>query len=189
VADVYDLATARFNAYAGMDAPELPEDSLSAIQVRLHRWQVQNFGWQPSWTMVLGITEEVSELVDAPDADKLTDAVGDIMVFSTQLCTDSRLDFGTLLRNTEGVLEKCGPLRGLNSTVGWLSHVALKTSQRVRGFDDPVKGHCAYAQHLQRLLINVRQFSQIDIERAYVDVAEHVMKRDWRQDPSGRSAT
>jgi hypothetical protein len=49
-----ESATHSFEEYAGMKAPELPANSLSALQVRHHRWETLNFGWQPSWTSSMG---------------------------------------------------------------------------------------------------------------------------------------
>lgn len=54
-----------FNQYAAMDAPELPENPVSALQVRLYRWQQRNFGIAGAEQLALGINEEVGELAEA----------------------------------------------------------------------------------------------------------------------------
>lgn len=112
-----------FDSYAGMDKPELPEDAtkhnLSKLQVRIHRWQANNFAESDPF---LGIVEEVGELSHAilknkqrirgfDDQDKFLneagDAIADMTVFAMQLCTKYRLDFGVLLQETiEEVLKR-----------------------------------------------------------------------------------
>lgn len=109
-----------FHRYAGMGAPELPVDELgsfnvSALQVKLARWQNHNFGFQPAERQMLGVMEEVGELShailknqqgirgmddQAAFKDAAGDAIADTVVYLIQLCTSLRLDFGTLLRET-----------------------------------------------------------------------------------------
>ena len=126
----YDRATAAFSQYAAMDGPELPKDEMSAIQVKLARWRVENFGLNSTNQNSLGTLEEFGEaaeemvlLLAAGAAAgrmasvilkheqgirglkgrevaraKLADAIVDLLIFTTQLCTEWRLDFGTLYR-------------------------------------------------------------------------------------------
>ena len=110
-----------FSKYAGMDAPDLPDDASSAIQVALVRWQQKNFGGASLFQMLAGVTEEVGELAHAilkhdqkirgfDDEGKFReaagDAVADTVVYLTQLCTLLRLDFGTLVAETAGEVMK-----------------------------------------------------------------------------------
>lgn len=61
------VAAAReaFNAYAGMDTPEFPEDAMARLQVELHRWQVREFDDGNSTVDVLGSNEEAGEAAEA----------------------------------------------------------------------------------------------------------------------------
>lgn len=61
----FELSRASFESYAAMDGETLPEDALSAIQVRFARWEVGNFGYQPTSTNVLGCSEEMGEMTTA----------------------------------------------------------------------------------------------------------------------------
>lgn len=54
-----------FDKYAAMDAPELPENPISALQVKLVRWQTINFGVGSAELVTLGINEEIGELAEA----------------------------------------------------------------------------------------------------------------------------
>lgn len=108
-------ARAAFNTYAAMDAPKLPPDSQSSLQVQLVRWQQENFGGASLFQMLAGVSEEVGELAHAilkhdqkirgfDNEEKFReaagDAVADTVVYLTQLCTLLRLDFGTLVTET-----------------------------------------------------------------------------------------
>ena len=110
-----EKARAAFGEYAAMDAPKLPEDSQSSLQVQLCRWQVQNFGTSNLFQQLAGVTEEVGELAHAvlkhdqkirgfDNEEKFReaagDAVADAVVYLNQLCTLLRLDFGTLVSET-----------------------------------------------------------------------------------------
>ncbi len=58
-------ARAAFDAYAGMDAPELPEGPMARLQVELCRWEAREFGGGNSNDSVLGSNEEAGEAADA----------------------------------------------------------------------------------------------------------------------------
>lgn len=51
-----------FERYAAIDAPDLPVNSMSALQVALHRWQVHNFGGGNPLELLAGVQEELGEL-------------------------------------------------------------------------------------------------------------------------------
>ena len=104
-----------FGTYAGMDAPLLPDDSQSCLQVQLSRWQTRNFGGANLFEMLAGATEEVGELAhailkhhqkirglknEAEFREAAGDAAADIVIYVMQLCTLLRLDFGTLVSET-----------------------------------------------------------------------------------------
>lgn len=110
-----EMARDAFDQYAGMDAPVLPANEQSCLQVQLCRWQRENFGGATLYQMLAGVTEEAGELAHAilkhdqkirgfEDEEKFReaagDAVADIVVYLQQLCTLLRLDFGTLVSET-----------------------------------------------------------------------------------------
>ncbi len=130
----YEASRAVFDSYCAMDEPELPETITSALQVRLYRWRIEQFGLTGDNTM--GVVEELGELAEAflsltVGAGKLAhmrlkslqnirgfgdrnvarkaaaDAIADILVFLTQLATDMRLDLWTIYRMTaEEVMQR-----------------------------------------------------------------------------------
>ena len=112
-----EKAKAKFDEYAGMDAPDLPNGKvdMSCLQVSLYRWQVRNFGSQGQDASFKGMVEELGELSHAllkheqgirgfDDPAKFKeaagDAIADLLVYATQLATGLRLDIGVLLQET-----------------------------------------------------------------------------------------
>jgi NTP pyrophosphatase (non-canonical NTP hydrolase) len=98
-----------FNQYAARveDAP----NPMALLQGRLAAWQSRNFGACDARDQTLGVCEEAGELAHAvlkahqrirgyEDQDKLlaavSDALGDLMVFATQVATHFRLDLWTV---------------------------------------------------------------------------------------------
>jgi hypothetical protein len=126
---IYERARSVFNDYAGMDAPRLPVNHFSALQVRLARWSNSKFGAAQDGQMVLGAVEEWGEAMETflllgvklsrlsqavlksqqrirgfadPEVARaaVADGVADASVFLIQLCTIFRLDYWTLLERT-----------------------------------------------------------------------------------------
>jgi NTP pyrophosphatase (non-canonical NTP hydrolase) len=180
--ETYKLARERFDATAGMDAPELPADPMEALQTRLYRWQVNRFGLQPAERQVLGIVEELGEWMDAngmtveKGEEAMTDAIADIGVFAIQLCTSLRLDAGTLMQPPAEFVQ----VKHALSIAGRLSHVCLKTLQRIRGMQDAETSRRAFAAVLVDLFVWCQRRAQ-DRGRVFpelvAEVAEVVMKR------------
>jgi hypothetical protein len=180
--ETYKLARERFDATAGMDAPELPSDPMEALQTRLYRWQVNRFGLQPAERQVLGIVEEFGEWIDASmvpgrEGDEaMLDAVADIGVFAVQLCTSLRLDAGILMQPPSELVQ----VKHATSIAGRLCHVSLKTLQGIRGMGDAEASRRAFAAVLVDLFVWCQRRAQ-DRGRVFsellADVAEVVMKR------------
>jgi hypothetical protein len=190
--EIWKSAHETFEEYAAMDVPHLPADPMSALQVRLHRWQVANFGWQPSWAMVLGIAEEaLDETQESSNVDELIDAIGDALIYTTQLCTDLRLDFGVLLREAK-IRSPIIPVPNatgigvMASAIGKIARAILKSEQGIRGFNDSDRIRAVVADALVGMLLwCLCRLSKpwMDVEDAYRITAEHVMTRNWRADP------
>jgi len=124
----YTTARARFAAWAALDAPHLPADPVDAMQVRLARWQVLNFGPQSDERFALGVLEECGELDEAYEdgnGEAAVDALGDVLVYAGQLAISNRLALGPLL-------VPVGKAPRLTVAAGRLAHVVLKRAQRIR---------------------------------------------------------
>lgn len=136
-------ATERFAQWAGIDAPDLPPDPTDAMQVTLARWQNDRFGNVPASDchMALGVIEELGEAFDEDaTAEDAIDALGDVMVYSSQLCTANRLAIGPVI-DLACLYLKAEMCHGHAITIaGMLAHVALKHAQSIRGLG-PVEAY------------------------------------------------
>jgi len=216
-----------FSEYQAMGAGELPENKLSNLQIRLYRWGNQFKGLEGGLATVLGQCEELGELVESvagsldkeeaftPEqaslwernmlagqkgaAEDTIDAIGDIMVYATQMCTNLRLDFGVLLQAGDALeteLVKRGvhdpaskdlasigwSLLGLMAAIGRIHHATLKNKQKIRGYDDEVKYRTEVADstvHVGRFCTRICKALGLNVYEEYIRISEKVMKRDW----------
>lgn len=136
---MYEESRSSFEEYAGMDSPELPENPISALQVRLSRYQNKAYGATEDWKLVLGICEEVGETLFAAnelDADGVTDGVCDIMIYTMQLMTSLRLDASVVFDMARHDFETSSERSMLAVEAGRIAHAFLKHSQGIRGLAD-----------------------------------------------------
>ena len=138
VAATLKLAREQFEAFAAMDAPEVPEDETNAMQLRLCRWQRDRFGLQVEThdlRMALGIIEEMGETFDAETAELALDGLGDTCVYAGQILLANRLAIAPVL-DLARVFAAAGgelvPATGPSK----LAHTVLKGSQKIRGLAD-----------------------------------------------------
>jgi hypothetical protein len=185
----YSVARARFESWAGLDAPHLPADPVDAMQLRLARWQVRNFGPQSDERFSLGVIEECGELDEAIAADAAIDALGDVLVYAGQLAISNRLALGPLLTPV-------GKAGRLLATAGKLAHVVLKRSQRIRG------GAGSIEQYRADLAGSISRVADAALEVAdricadgflrpaevYLRIGEQVLARNWISNPTTGAA-
>jgi NTP pyrophosphatase (non-canonical NTP hydrolase) len=143
-----------------MDAPVLPDDPQSCLQVQLTRWQAKNFGGANAFQMLAGVVEEVGELAhallkhdqkirgyddDVKYREAAGDAIADAVVYLQQLCTLLRLDFGTLVSGTAyEVMKRDWTTNPGNAHEAWQSPSLDGTSPVCSDFKpSAVQGFCA----------------------------------------------
>jgi hypothetical protein len=101
----------KFGEYAAMDAPNLPDDPFSRVQVVLHRARTLKFEDESRLIARLmsagGLLADV--LVVSPAAREnqaeIVSALGDALITLFQLATFNRLDVGTILREACGLMK------------------------------------------------------------------------------------
>jgi hypothetical protein len=173
-------------------AEELPNNRWTRLQDELRVWQINKFGCQSFERVVLGIGEELGELAEAaPDSPEEQDAVGDISVYSIQLCTAMRLDAGTLIETfpTELLPDETEKI------FGRMCHVSLKHLQGIRGFGGAEGTKLARSKLgclLASLFYSVRltgPYSTDAYYRLVDEVAGRVVKRDPKLLPPTIGAT
>jgi hypothetical protein len=189
VSEIAELAKAIFDGYAAMSPPHLPPDRWSALQVRLHRWEITTYGLATFDDVVHGVVEEwCRESNEAVGHEALVDAIADTMIFCIQACTHWRLDFGVIFgeaRPRAARLSRDGAETSAAIGVGMLAEVARKTRQQFRGGWSNDRARAQVAEAVGRLVAGCAYHCEED---AYADtrepldalifrVAEHVMKR------------
>ena len=180
------LSNARFEAFAGVDASDETAlaklDPVDAMQARLARWQSRNFGVPSSTQLVCGIVEELAELDEAEldqDHDAMVDAIGDTAIYCAQLCTMHRLSMAVLVDHAARAIA----LRAkLAPALGLLSHVAVKSEQRIRGLGNRDLARVGVAAGLISLFALLIRFDTVN---SFLSVSSEVLRRDWIANPDG----
>lgn len=191
----YTAARARFESWAGLDAPRLPSELVDAMQVSLARWQVRNFGPQSDERFALGVVEECGELAASVDFDAAFDALGDICVFAGQLAINNRLAIGPLIDSKRSVDNGHA---NLMDAAGRLAHVVLKRAQRIRGGACSVEEYRAAVAERIAALVDEAAYA---FDRDYLDggggsdpaavycaVGTKVLARNWTANPTTGAA-
>ena len=174
--DAYLDARRRFDAFARLDSPELPEEDWDRPQVQVYRWQVANFDSQAPYLFALGVTEEFGELAAAQKREDVIDAIGDAMVFACNMATARRLAMSALAHESSfmmNVPQESGV------AVGLLSHVTLKEDQRIRGMDNPELARFGTYLALVAVVDELRRFDA-DPWECFVETAAKVIQRNWK---------
>ncbi len=186
--EIHTTARARFEEWAGLYAPHLPPDPVDAMQVRLARWQVLNFGPQSDERFALGVLEECGELDEAYEdgnGEAAVDALGDVLVYAGQLAISNRLALGPLL-------VPVGKAPRLTVAAGRLAHVVLKRAQRIR------RGAGSVEQYRADLAAAIARVADAALEIAdrcradgflapadvYLQIGEQVLDRNWTANPT-----
>ena len=124
--------------------PNLATDPVKVLTVEIGPWSLYNFPESREYPerAVLGIVEEWGELVEAITKRlhaEVEDAVGDVMVYSADLCSKIDLNMAEIFGRAEiaaATLPNSGNSHlegGAVITLGKLSHSSLKASQSIRG--------------------------------------------------------
>lgn len=184
---IYEASRAAFSVYAAKHPHEPHANRFEDAQRRHSAWQCRSFGAHPPHSFVLGAVEECGELFEAMAGDAhhaVVDACADACVFLTGLCTVCRLDFGTIF---EASAKNYAVLDDATFTIlcGRLAHATLKNVQRIRGMTDD-----AYRERIVGIMVDllahfhaVARVYGFDLESAYFQTLDTVLKRDWRASP------
>ena len=181
-----DMANARFETFAGVDAKYATAlaklDPYDAIQVRLAAWQSRNFGVPTTTQIVCGIVEELAEW-EAADGDDAAaaDAVGDTLIYCAQLCTAYRMSLSCIMMLAPSF--RC--IDNHTTAAGLLCHVALKGEQRIRGLDDRALARVGIAAAIVSICeaLDATDGGYGTFLDIYAATAAHVLRRDWRAHP------
>jgi hypothetical protein len=182
----------KWAALGGNPREEKDICDVSCRQIEMLRWERHNFGLQSPITGLMGILEEFGELAAADNAAESYDAVGDILVFTSNMFSKYRLAIGPMLEQlqTSGFT---GPpcLKyddrnygdKLEVRVGWANHVMLKSQQKIRGYEEPETVRrdicCVIYKLLCRESMSDVLSTDSTLEDIFFHVSSTVLTRDW----------
>lgn len=176
---------------------------INVIQSEVGEWSRNNFGAQCSKLYgvdlheiapLLGVSEEIGELVSSSTREQELDAIGDIMVY---LCDFSaRFGIQAIVATPEQLGEQDAldfnedPLSGIIICAGRLTHVILKTHQGIREFTSVEYAKEQATKHLSELLYCVSLYCTMYLYPMNAEVilnnvwTQTVSKRNWKTNPS-----
>lgn len=99
-------------------------------------WSEEVFGSEPAIWRCLGIVEELGELVDAETEEDRIDALADAGIFTFDLAARSGIEADELLLDEPMELDASIGRSHLQSAIGSVAQVLLKTAQGIRGMDN-----------------------------------------------------
>lgn len=173
-------------------------------------WLEQNFPDSPPAHSLLGVSEELGELVVALNdyhaggnltqvTAQVTEEIGDVLIYLTDYCNRSGLDFAVILDNHpintpaatqyQNVLEFVVPLvlQKLMKYNGLLARAQLKTEQKIRAQDVSGLRESAAANIVKELRF-LAALLGLDVETAMLDTFyQKTQKRDWRNNQAANT--
>ena len=167
--------------------------SYTKLQQESKDWVVKNFGSRPKHQPLLGLTEEVGELMMAVELAEVKDAVADIAIFLLDFCNvnEFNLDQIIYMNKKEDLawLDNGALLAGIVVSIGKLAHHYLKREQGIRG---DFKFHTEQLEIRTSQLIGfLREFSKqagFNFENTLESVWKTVSKRQWNKPVAVRAS-
>jgi hypothetical protein len=152
-------------------------DIIRQIQDEQKPWVEHNFGQRPSWQPLVGIVEEMGELVESISRQERLDAMADIVIFATDYCTSQGWDAGELWGRSHP--SHCNSDKLLTAIIGRMCHAHLKSAQGIRTHED----HGANAKKEMIALFSWLQNEWPETALVANSTWNSVKQRDWRANP------
>lgn len=172
---------------------------INQIQREMIGWQNRNFPGRPTWQPLVGLVEEVGELglaIKQRDEKEIVDAIGDIMIYMTDLCNGMGVDldqewgdatsFRFIWRNEDQIQGVQSLVRYHQEIVihtGRLCHAFLKDSQGIRMHENHRKAArvamTRIMHYLDDMTMDLEEKSSV--EGITDHVWDKVSKRDWQK--------
>lgn len=160
----------------------------SQLQEEMLTWQQHNFPNRTAWEPLVGMVEEVGELVESESTDRgiveILDAVGDVGIYMADYCNAKGYNMDTLWETakepTYGIT--VNPLASASIHMGRVCHAHLKEHQNIRVHENHP---AANREALSRLMIDLDRVcvTYLTTFELVVEITwAKVSKRDWRKD-------
>jgi NTP pyrophosphatase (non-canonical NTP hydrolase) len=157
----------------------------AVFQQEVGDWSRKNFPNNTAMNPLLGLAEEIGELAEATamgNFDKITDSIGDIMVYMADYC--SRRDgfnLASMTSNRTVLPYRSFDITGIVIEQGKLFRAVLKAQQGIRGLSDEHTTREKLA--LIAIIVHVRDYQQsVSFEEVVELTWGKVKQRDWQKD-------
>lgn len=135
---------------------------------------------------LLGLVEEVGEMITAEDNTGRHDAIGDIAIYLCDYCSREGIPWPGGWQDIDPA-EQCEPFEGIVGAVGAMAHCHLKRHQRIRGFHDHSVFLRARGRALRSLIWHLDRVARAGGKADLLTVLNEtwtkiVKKRDWKSD-------
>jgi hypothetical protein len=146
-------------------------------------WTSYNFGDRPAWMPLLGIVEELGELVDGRSCGEKIDAIGDMTIFAIDYCSAMGWNAADLWDHSISLSQP------MVVVLGTLAHNHLKRAEGIRtGEDQDKTGQTAIADLFAGLSAKANVLGK-NLPDIVWQTWLHVKERDWKRFPeNGRTA-
>lgn len=139
------------------------------LQLEVYKWSLANFGEQVSkatgatlgsLSPLLGIGEELGELIDAETDEQREDALADTIIYFLDYTTRERVDLGKLFAREQryDFFETIS----VHKAYFQLLHVVLKRHQGIRGYEVTEKYVEERDQHLTDLICMLLHYDEFE---------------------------
>lgn len=156
------------------------------LQSEVGAWSQRNFPNAKPYQPLLGVQEELGELVEAHSQFMtrrvgridIEDALADLVIFLADYC--ERNSYSMRWR----LAEPARPIEGLQVAVGRLAHAHLKTEQGIRGNERELESLAQ--KSIEQILCYAHDYASvygIDFYRCIDDTWRQVKRRDWQKYP------
>lgn len=174
---------------------------LTIIQDEQADWSYRNFGKQPDVFPLLGIAEELGEFFEASKNRDKVDALCDVAIYSMDYATRRGWQLSQIIEDNLPLIADNPVVQAMAQSdcpmmvaLGRLNHAHLKEAQGIRG---NAADHVAAAKvALAGIFLEcaaefyfLPQSSKVSFVEAISAIwSEVVVKRNWKENPTGKKA-
>lgn len=172
------------------------ESLLTRIQDEQVSWQQHNFPDRPSWVPLMGVGEELGELIDAVLPLDIHDAIGDTVIYLADYCTSQNINLSSTYlsifdhKNTDSPLHSSrklyfiSPDKAIWIAYSQLCHAHIKEFQQIRLTENHVATRIKAIMSIMYQLDNIAIILGWTLEDIVFTVWERVKTRDWKKNPN-----
>lgn len=159
------------------------------LSEQVSEWSLKNFGKQIPDRPLIGVVEEVGELIEhlhEANQEKIIDSVGDIMVYLADFSGRLGLKISTSLKTPDvepDQLSKLDLKEAIFILVGRMCHSYLKMVQSIRVNENHMANLEANIVNLIGKLWTLSHYQGFQLDEAVNTTWDEVKQRNWKNNP------